>query len=42
MHDLNFIRENPKAFDEALKKRFIEPQSNKILELDLKKREEKR
>jgi seryl-tRNA synthetase len=39
MHDLNFIRENPKAFDEALKKRFIEPQSNKILELDLKKRD---
>ncbi|MDC3122888.1 hypothetical protein OA525_01490, partial [Alphaproteobacteria bacterium] len=39
MHDLNFIREKPKAFDEALKKRFIEPQSNKILELDLKKRD---
>ena len=39
MHDLNFIRENSKAFDEALKKRFIEPQSNKILELDLKKRD---
>ena len=39
MHDLNFIRENSKAFDEALKKRFIEPQTNKILELDSKKRD---
>ena len=38
MHDLNFIRDNPSIFDEALKKRFLEPQSNKILDLDSKKR----
>ena len=39
MHDINFIRENPKKFDEGLKKRFLEPQSQLILDLDTKKRE---
>ena len=39
MHDLNFIRDNARDFDEALKKRFIEPQANKIIDLDLKKRD---
>ena len=39
MHDLNFIRENPSSFDESLKKRFLEPQSSIILDLDLKKRQ---
>ena len=39
MHDINFIRENPSQFDEGLKKRFLEPQSYIILDLDLKKRE---
>ena len=39
MHDINFIRENPSQFDEGLKKRFLEPQSHIILDLDLKKRE---
>ena len=39
MHDINFIRENPSQFDEGLKKRFLEPQSQIILDLDLKKRE---
>ena len=39
MHDINFIRENPSLFDEGLKKRFIEPQSQRILDLDTKKRE---
>ncbi len=39
MHDLNFIRENPSSFDESLKKRFLEPQSSIILDLDSKKRE---
>ncbi|RZO89631.1 MAG: serine--tRNA ligase [alpha proteobacterium HIMB59] len=38
MHDLNFIRENANLFDELLKKRFLEPQSKNILELDSKKR----
>ena len=39
MHDINFIRENPTQFDEGLKKRFLEPQSQLILGLDIKKRE---
>ena len=39
MHDINFIRENPSKFDEGLKKRFLEPQSQIILDLDAKKRE---
>ena len=39
MHDIKFIRENPDAFDEALKKRFADPQAQKILELDKQKRE---
>ena len=38
MHDLNFIRDNPQTFDELLKKRFLDPQSLKILDLDTKKR----
>ena len=39
MHDLNFIRENANLFDELLKKRFLDPQSKNILELDSKKRD---
>ena len=39
MHDINFIRENPTQFDEGLKKRFLEPQSQLIIDLDTKKRE---
>ena len=39
MHDLNFIRENANFFDELLRKRFLEPQSKNILELDSKKRD---
>ena len=39
MHDLNFIRENTLLFDELLKKRFLDPKSEKILKLDTKKRE---
>ncbi len=39
MHDLNFIRENSLLFDELLKKRFLDPKSEKILKLDSKKRE---
>ena len=38
MHDINFIRENPQQFDEGLKKRFLEPKSEVILDLDLKKK----
>ena len=39
MHDLNFIRENANLFDELLKKRFLQPQSKNILQLDSKKRD---
>ena len=34
MHDLRAIRENPAAFDEGLKRRFLVPQSSSILTLD--------
>lgn len=34
MHDLRAIRENPAAFDEGLKRRFLEPRSSQILSLD--------
>ena len=39
MHDLKFIRENPAAFDEGMKKRGLPPQSPQILKLDEEKRE---
>src|ERR1700759_5400 len=38
MHDLKFIRENPAAFDEGMKKRGLPPQSPQILKLDEEKR----
>jgi seryl-tRNA synthetase len=38
MHDLKFIRENPAAFDEGMKKRGLAPQSPEILKLDEEKR----
>ena len=34
MHDIRFIRENPQAFDAALAKRGLAPQSSEILALD--------
>lgn len=34
MHDLRAIRENPAAFDEGLKRRFLAPLSSQILALD--------
>lgn len=39
MHDLNFIRDNADLFDGLLKKRFLNPQSKQILDLDSKKRD---
>jgi seryl-tRNA synthetase len=39
MHDIKWIRENPVEFDEAMKKRSLDPMSNKILELDEEKRQ---
>lgn len=38
MFDLKFIRENPEAFDAALKRRGEEPRASEIVELDTKHR----
>ncbi|MDE3015335.1 MAG: serine--tRNA ligase [Pseudomonadota bacterium] len=38
MHDIKFIRANPEAFDAAMEKRGLEPQSKEILELDAEDR----
>ena len=38
MHDIHFIRENPDAFDGAMARRGLEPQSGSILETDAKRR----
>jgi seryl-tRNA synthetase len=34
MHDIRFIRENPKAFDRALARRGIEPQARRLMAFD--------
>lgn len=39
MHDIQFIRENPEAFDAGLKRRGLEAKSTEILALDAKRRE---
>jgi seryl-tRNA synthetase len=39
MHDIKWIRENPDAFDEGLKKRGLEPQSAALIALDKTRRE---
>jgi seryl-tRNA synthetase len=36
MHDIRAIRDNPKNFDAALKRRGIDTISNKIIEIDQK------
>src|SRR5947209_19786626 len=38
MHDIKLIRDDPAAFDEGVKKRGLEPQSEALLELDDKRR----
>ncbi len=38
MHDIRFIRENPEAFDLALKRRSLPPMSSVILEMDSNRR----
>ena len=38
MHDIRFIRENPDAFDAAMARRGLGPQSGSILETDAKRR----
>lgn len=38
MHDLRFIRENPDAFDDGLRRRGLPPIASQILDLDAKRR----
>src|SRR3978361_2354862 len=38
MHDIKFIRENPQAFDAALKRRGLDPLSASLLAIDEKRR----
>ena len=38
MHDIRFIRENPDAFDNALKRRGLEPQAQRLIGLDEERR----
>jgi seryl-tRNA synthetase len=38
MHDIRFIRENPEGFDRGLKRRGLEPQAERLLALDEKRR----
>src|SRR6476661_4545913 len=38
MHDIRWIRENPQAFDAALKRRGLEPLSASLLAIDEKRR----
>ena len=38
MHDINFIRNNPVFFDNALKSRNLDPCANQIKKIDEEKR----
>jgi seryl-tRNA synthetase len=38
MHDIRFIRENPDTFDNALKRRGLEPQARRLIGLDEERR----
>ena len=38
MHDIKAIRDNPQAFDAALKRRGLEPLSSSLLAIDEKRR----
>ncbi|MGL4558723.1 MAG: serine--tRNA ligase, partial [Afipia sp.] len=38
MHDIRWIRDNPDAFDAALKRRGLEPLSKPLIALDEKRR----
>ncbi|MCF6292086.1 MAG: serine--tRNA ligase [Robiginitomaculum sp.] len=39
MHDIKYIRQNPEVFDEQMKRRGLEAQSPKVLQLDAARRE---
>src|SRR5580765_229069 len=38
MHDIKWIRDNPQAFDAALKRRGLEPSSSSLLAIDEQRR----
>jgi len=38
MHDIRFIRENPEAFDKAMKRRGLEPKSPELISMDSERR----
>src|ERR1700689_3011140 len=38
MHDIRFIRDNPDAFDRALARRGLEPESKRLIALDEQRR----
>jgi len=38
MHDIRFIRDNPDAFDKALKRRGLEPQAQRLIGIDEQRR----
>jgi seryl-tRNA synthetase len=38
MHDIRFIRENPEAFDRALKRRGLPPEAERLIEIDARRR----
>ena len=38
MHDIRFIRDNPDAFDRGLARRGLEPQAQRLIVLDEKRR----
>jgi seryl-tRNA synthetase len=39
MHDIRFIRDNPQAFDNALARRGLEPQAQRLIEIDETRRQ---
>ena len=39
MHDIRFIRDNPDAFDAAMRARNLEPQASQLIELDQRRRD---
>jgi seryl-tRNA synthetase len=38
MHDIRFIRDNPEAFDRGLKRRGLEPQAQRLISIDERRR----
>ena len=38
MHDIRFIRENPDAFDHGLARRGLEPQAQRLISIDERRR----